>query len=81
MIDMSYNLGPQPLDQIMVEQGLSNHAVVAASKNQLTHKVVNKARKGRRLTRRSQDKVLLALNEVSSEKNFSRSQLFNYEGS
>jgi len=61
-------LGVQPLDAIMEEQGLKNHDLVAASMEGLTHKQVQKGRKGRRLTRNIQDKIVLALSAASSEK-------------
>ena len=76
-----YNIGIQPLDHIMTEAGLSNHALVAVSTEALTHKVIQKARKGRKLTRRTQDKVLRALNLISTDKPYLREQIFNYEGS
>jgi len=65
----------------MADQGLSNHVIVAASTEFLTHKVVQKARKGRRLTRRTQDKIVRALNVASPGGDFTRGQIFNYEGS
>lgn len=76
----SYNTGVQPLDQIMSEKGLTNHALVAASTEFLTHKVVQKARKGRRLTRRAQEKIVRALNHVTPDHSFRCEQIFNYEG-
>jgi hypothetical protein len=54
------DLGPQPLDALMRARELDNHALVAASPAQLTHKQVQRARKGRRLTRNMQAKVLEA---------------------
>jgi hypothetical protein len=76
-----YNIGAQPLDQIMSDNGLSNHVLVEASTEFLTHKVIQKARKGRRLTRRTQEKVVRALNQVSPGQTYRREQIFNYEGS
>lgn len=70
----------QPLDRILSESGLSNHAVVDASDEFLTHKVVQKARKGRKLTRRTQDKIVRALNNVLRDHVYERTQIFNYEG-
>ena len=55
------DLGTQPLDALMTKHGLSNHALVAASTEQRSHKVVQKARKGRRLTPRAKNKILSAL--------------------
>lgn len=73
------DLGQQPLEQIMIELGLQNHDLVAASTEQLTHKMVQKGRKGRRLTRNIQEKILRALNKASG-RTFLTNQLFNYRG-
>ena len=51
----------QPLDSLMNELGLTNHNLVAASAENLTHKQVSKARQGRKVTSRIQKKVLAAL--------------------
>lgn len=80
MIDTSHNAGIQPLDSIMSEAELSNHHIVAASGEFLTHKVVQKARKGRKLTRRTQNKILRALNKLSEGRDYQREQIFNYDG-
>jgi hypothetical protein len=70
--------GIQPLDTVMDGLGLKNADLVAASTEFLTHKQVNKARKGRRLTINVQMKILNALNKKSGEKKFRREELFNY---
>lgn len=57
--------GVQPLDEIMEELGLGNHDLVAASDEHLTHKVVQKGRRGRRLTRHSALKILRALEKAA----------------
>ena len=57
--------GVQPLDALLDELGLNNHAVVAASCEHLTHKVVQKGRKGRRLTRHSALKILRAVEQAA----------------
>ena len=44
------DLGLQPLDKMMNEWAIDNHQLVEVSTEQLTHKQVQKARKGRRLT-------------------------------
>lgn len=44
------DFGTQPLDGLMEMWGLSNHDLVAASPEQLTHKQVQRARTGRQLT-------------------------------
>lgn len=73
----SINFGLQPLDKIMEERGLKNHDLVAASKDGLTHKQVQKGRKGRRLTRHIQDKIAAALSS-STGTAYRIDQLFNY---
>lgn len=77
MSDKELELGVQPLDKIMEERGLKNHDLVAASKDGLTHKQVQKGRRGRRLTRNIQDKVAAALSAVTKEM-YKVDQLFNY---
>lgn len=56
------DLGVQPLDKMMDAWGIENHDVVAVSTEQLTHKQVQKARKGRRLTLKMMQKVTRAYN-------------------
>lgn len=77
MSDKELELGTQPLDKIMEEHGLKNHDLVAASKDGLTHKQVQKGRKGRRLTRHIQDKIAAALS-ISAGETYKPDQLFNY---
>lgn len=79
MNDKQMELGVQPLDALMTRLGLSNHDLVAASTEQLSHKVVQKGRKGRRLTLNAQHKILNALNQLKPEENLSLGKLFNYE--
>jgi len=71
------NLGPQPLVQIMTEHKLKAHDLVAASTEQITHKMVARACKGRRLTPNVQTKIQNALNAAAG-KHYARSDLFNY---
>jgi hypothetical protein len=71
------DLGPQPIGRIMAERNLKPHDLVAASTEQLTHKMVSRACKGRRLTINAQTKVLNALNAATG-KNYSLRDLFNY---
>jgi len=61
----------------MERQKLKNHDLVAVTKEGLTHKQVQKARKDRRLTRNVQDKIIEALSEVVGE-SYTRTALFNY---
>ena len=77
MTEKILELGVQPLDKTMEELGLKNHDLVAASTEGLTHKQVQKGRKGRRLTRNVQDKVVVALSSIA-DKTYARTDLFNY---
>jgi hypothetical protein len=78
------DFGPQPLDSLLSELGLENHALVAASTEQLTHKQVQKARKGRYVTGNIQRKILKAVNaavpagEDGVKPVYVLGQLFNY---
>lgn len=71
------NLGGQPIAKIMAEAGLKPHDLVAASKVQMTHKMVARACKGRRLTENTQNIVLNALNSATG-KTYALKDLFNY---
>ncbi|HYF34661.1 MAG TPA: hypothetical protein VD994_05170 [Prosthecobacter sp.] len=62
--DLERNLGPQPLDALMTTHGLGNHDLVAASPEPLTHKAVQRARKGRRLTAHMKLRIAAALNRA-----------------
>ena len=56
------DLGVQPLDAMMKAWNVDNHDLVEVSTEQLTHKQVQKARMGRRLTLKMMQKVTRALN-------------------
>jgi len=71
------DLGPQPIAAILAKLNLKPHDLVVASTQQLTHKMVSRACKGRRLTINAQLKVLNALN-LASGQNYSLRDLFNY---
>ncbi len=71
------NLGSQPIGGEMARCNLKPHDLVAASTAQLTHKMVTRACRGRRLTENTKCKVLDALN-LAVEKNYTLSDLFNY---
>ena len=71
--------GIRPLDLLMQAQSLRNHDLVEASTENLTHKQVQKARQGRKITFRMQKKILLAWNSLQEEA-FVLEQLFNYRG-
>ena len=71
------NLGEQPLAAIMAAAGLKTHDLVKASAVQMTHKMVSRACKGRRLTPNTQTVVLKAL-QAATGKNYTLSDLFTY---
>ncbi len=71
------DLGPQPIAGLLAQRNLKPHDLVAASSHQLTHKMVSRACKGRRLTLDSQNKILDALNAAAGQ-NCSLKDLFNY---
>jgi hypothetical protein len=77
MHDMERDLGEQPMARIMAELGLKPHDLVLASTEQITHKMVSRACKGRRLTRNVQFKILDALKNATG-KDYSLAELFNY---
>jgi hypothetical protein len=70
--------GTQPLDTLMALQNIKNSDLVEQSSEQLSHKVVAKARKGRRLTINAKHKVLNALNALQKSKTYKLTDLFNY---
>lgn len=75
------DLGTQPLDALMVQLEIDNHSLVASSKEHLTHKMVARGRKGRRLTLNIQDKITNAMNAVLKGKEHApvaAKDLFNY---
>ncbi|CAN5451110.1 hypothetical protein BH23VER1_BH23VER1_03970 [soil metagenome] len=73
--------GTQPLDALLERVGINNHALVAASTVPLTHKEVAKARKGRKLTARTQKRVVAALNATGADGTpFAFDAVFNYVG-
>lgn len=75
------DVGIQPLDAIMSRHQWSNHDLVVCSPDDLTHKVIQKGRKGRRITRRAQQKILLAVNRAAAgTAQFTVEELFNYRG-
>jgi len=71
-------LGEQPLARLMAERELKPADLVAASTEQLTHKMVKRAMKGRRLTANTMGKVLRAWERATSAKH-STGDLFDYE--
>ena len=75
--DVERNLGEQPIARIMAEQGVTARDLVSASTEQITHKMVARASKGRRLTPNVQAKVRNALIACTG-KEFAMDELFNY---
>jgi len=71
------NLGEQPISRIMMASRLKPHDLVAHSDEQLTHKMITRAMKGRRLTPHIQSKVRNALNNVAG-KDYLLKDLFTY---
>ena len=73
--------GVQPLDAIMAERGIKNHDLVAAlPPGSLTHKQVQKARNGRRINPKIQDKVVGALNLFCAPASYGFDAVFTYRG-
>jgi hypothetical protein len=71
------NLGEQPVSTLIQTHQLKHHDLVAASKDSLTHKMVSRACKGRRLTTNVKLKLLNAMNNVVEE-TYKMKDLFNY---
>ena len=71
----------QPLDKIMESLSLKNDDLVKASSEQLTHKQVQKARKGKPITANIKGKIVRALNAAikskDSDKEYFQKDLFN----
>jgi hypothetical protein len=78
--------GIQPLDALMERRGLSNTDVVKAATVPVTHKMIQKARQGRRLSRKVQNKVCHAFNAALASRPpeddmvYRFEDLFNYDG-
>ena len=70
--------GIQPLDGVLTRLGLKNADLVHVSTEQLTHKMVAKGRKGRRISMKIKMKIVKALNLASPEEKFTPKALFNY---
>jgi len=78
MVSNSENdLGLQPLAALMAQHELKPNDLVRNSTEQLTHKMVSRAVKGRRLTPNTQLKILRALNKAVG-KEYGLKDLFNY---
>ena len=75
--DTERHFGPQPIFNLMQELHLKPHDLVEASTEQLTHKMVARAIKGRRLTSNSKGIVQRAMNQATGNV-YKQAQLFNY---
>ena len=75
--DIERDLGEQTVARLMAEHDLKAHDLVVASTEQITHQMVARACRGRRLTRNVQGKILNALNRASGQQ-YARDDLFNY---
>jgi len=71
------NFGSQPIAEIMEKVNLKPHDLVEASTEQITHKMVTRACKGRKLSVKVKLKIQNAIN-LATEKQYSLSDLFNY---
>jgi len=76
-MDVARELGPQPILDVLAKHGLSATDLVDASGEQLTHKMVARAIKGRRLTANTMGKVVRALNR-RAESAYTSAELFTY---
>lgn len=75
--ELERDLGEQPIARLMATLGLSAHDLVSASREQITHKMVKRACKGRRLTPHVQVKIRDALNARTAER-YALADLFSY---
>jgi len=75
--EIKRDLGEQPMAKIMAEHGLKPNDLVSSSTEQITHKMVSRAVKGRRLNLKIQYRILNALNKASG-KQYVLKDLFDY---
>jgi len=76
-MEEQHEFGLQPIAALMEKHDLKAHDLVAASTEQITHKMVNRACKGRKLSRRVQFKLVHAINHATEE-NYTLKDLFTY---
>ncbi|HSA31795.1 MAG TPA: hypothetical protein P5160_08370 [Candidatus Omnitrophota bacterium] len=74
---MNDGLERQPLDELMERRSLTNDDLVRCSGEQLTHKQLQKARKGKRVTPNIQGKIVRALNAALGGGAYTQRNLFN----
>ena len=77
--DLPRDLGTQPIADVMDERCITVRDVVAASTEQITFKMVQRARKGRRLSAHVMAKIQRAVSAAAGQP-FSMQDLFNYDG-
>ena len=77
--DIERNLGEQPIATLMAEHGLTAKNLVAASTEQITHKMVSRACKGRWLTPHVQAMIRNAMNNATGRE-YAVEELFTYPG-
>ena len=75
--EIERDLGAQPIATVMAGLGFKSHDLVSASTEHITHKMVARACKGRRLTRNVQQKIQRALSKAASRE-FRLDELFTY---
>ncbi len=75
---MQDEFGIQPLDAMMESRSLQNDDLVQVSGEQLTHKQVLKARKGKFVTSNIKGKIVRAFNAVIEGGNYTQKDLFKY---
>ena len=75
--ELERDLGEQPIAALLRELDLKSHDLVAASTELITHKMVARACKGRRLTPNVKTKIRNALNKAA-DKTYTLADLFNY---
>jgi len=75
--EIERNFGVQPIAQIMADHDLKSRDLVSVSTEQITHKMVSRACKGRRLTSNVKSKIRNAVNK-STDKQYSTKELFTY---
>ncbi len=71
------NFGAQPIAEIMRSKELKPHDLVEASTDQITHKMVTRACKGRKLSPKVKLKIQNALNNATKGQ-YKQNELFNY---
>lgn len=77
MTDKELDFGTQPIATILADHGLRPNDLVRVSTEQITHKMISRAMKGRRLTPHVRQKILLALN-AAAKKEYTLKDLFTY---